>query len=195
MCCSSSLCRWCWLFGSTSVRGLDVESGPGPAQPVRALFPGPLGHPDGLDRSAHCDRAGLVRFRDLRTGGARRRRRRRGPPAWTPASRQVLPVQVIAQQWKFTYRYPTFGGFETDRWCCPTDTTMAFHVTSLDVIHDFWAYQLGVKADANPDYDNMAYTHTTNQLGPFHGACATSCAASGTGRCTTTGRVMSGPIS
>ena len=58
---------------------------------------------------------------------------------------------MIAQQWKFTYRYPTFGGFETNQLVLPDDTTIAFHVTSLDVIHSFWAYQLGVKADANPD--------------------------------------------
>ena len=42
----------------------------------------------------------------------------------------------------------------------PIDTTIAFHVTSLDVIHSFWAYQLGVKADANPSEDNVAYTTT-----------------------------------
>ena len=75
-----------------------------------------------------------------------------GPsPIWTPTSNTVLPVQVIAQQWKFTYRYPTFGGFESNTLILPNDTSVAFHVTSLDVIHDFWAYQLGVKADANPD--------------------------------------------
>ena len=33
--------------------------------------------------------------------------------------------------------------------CRPT-RLIEFHVTSLDVIHSFWAYQLGVKADANP---------------------------------------------
>ena len=31
-------------------------------------------------------------------------------------------------------------------------------MTSLDVIHSFWAYQLGVKADANPGVNNVAYT-------------------------------------
>ena len=56
----------------------------------------------------------------------------------------------------------------------PVDTTIAFHVTSLDVIHDFWAYQIGVKADANPDYDNVAYT-TTKQLGSFTVRCAELC--------------------
>jgi cytochrome c oxidase subunit 2 len=60
------------------------------------------------------------------------------------------------------------------------DTPVTFHVTSLDVIHSFWAYQLGVKADANPGVDNVAYTtpeHTgsvtvrCNELcGIWHGA-------------------------
>jgi cytochrome c oxidase subunit 2 len=84
-----------------------------------------------------------------------------GPqPIWTPTSKTILPVQVIAQQWKFTYRYPTYGGFESDKLVIPDNTTIAFHVTSLDVIHDFWAYQLGVKADANPGTDNVAFTTT-----------------------------------
>jgi cytochrome c oxidase subunit II len=99
-----------------------------------------------------------------------------GPnPAWTPTSNSILPIQVIAQQWKFTYRYPTFGGFETPDLEIPANTTIAFHVTSLDVIHDFWAYQLGVKADANPSLDNIAYTTTTSQLGQFTVRCDELC--------------------
>ena len=46
-------------------------------------------------------------------------------PIWTPTSKTILPVQVIGQQWKFTYRYPTFGGFETDQLVIPDDTTIA----------------------------------------------------------------------
>jgi len=95
-------------------------------------------------------------------------------PIWTPTSKTVLPVQVIGQQWKFTYRYPSFGGFETTELVLPDNTSIAFHVTSLDVIHSFWAYQLGVKADANPAYDNVAFT-TTNQLGSFTVRCAELC--------------------
>jgi cytochrome c oxidase subunit 2 len=98
-----------------------------------------------------------------------------GPAAiWTLKSPTPLTVQVIAQQWKFSYRYPTFGGFETDQLVLPDDTTVVFHVTSLDVIHDFWAYQLGVKADANPDYDNVAYTRT-QQTGSFSVRCNELC--------------------
>ena len=95
-------------------------------------------------------------------------------PIWTPTSKTILPIQVIGQQWKFTYRYPTFGGFETDQLVVPDDTTIQFNVTSLDVIHSFWAYQLGVKADANPDYNNVAYT-TPRQLGSFTVRCAELC--------------------
>ncbi len=98
-----------------------------------------------------------------------------GPaPIWALHSRNPLTVQVIGQQWKFTYRYPTFGGFETNRLVLPNDTTVVFHVTSLDVIHSFWAYQLGVKADANPGYDNIAYTRT-QQLGQFTVRCSELC--------------------
>ncbi len=98
-----------------------------------------------------------------------------GPsPVWTPHTKNVLPIQVIGQQWKFTYRYPTFGGFESQTLMVPVDTTIAFHVTSLDVIHSFWAYQLGVKADANPQTDNVAYT-TTQQLGGFTVRCNELC--------------------
>ena len=79
-------------------------------------------------------------------------------PIWTRGCRTPLQVQVIAQQWKFTYRYPQYGGFETTHLVLPVGQWVQFNVTSLDVIHSFWAYQLGVKADANPGVNNVAYT-------------------------------------
>jgi len=98
-----------------------------------------------------------------------------GPnPIWTPTSHTVLQVQAIGQQWKWTYRYPSFGGFETNQLVIPEGTTVAFNVTSLDVIHSFWAYQLGVKADANPGQNNVAFT-TPKQLGTFTVRCAELC--------------------
>jgi cytochrome c oxidase subunit II len=80
-----------------------------------------------------------------------------GPKPLSKPSTVALPVQVIGQQWEFTYRYPTYGGVETAQLEIPVDRQIVFHVTSLDVIHSFWAYQLGVKADANPGVDNVAY--------------------------------------
>lgn len=97
-----------------------------------------------------------------------------GPdPAWTPSG-PVFPVQVIGQQWEFTYRYPTYGGVETAQLVLPVNRQIEFHVTSLDVVHSFWAYELGVKADANPGVDNIAFVKT-KKLGTFQIRCAELC--------------------
>jgi cytochrome c oxidase subunit II len=98
-----------------------------------------------------------------------------GPqPIWKPNTSTILQVQVIAQQWAFTYRYPQYGGFETTDLVLPVNEAVQFNVTSLDVIHDFWAYQLGVKADANPGVNNVAYT-TPEHTGSFVVRCDELC--------------------
>jgi cytochrome c oxidase subunit 2 len=89
-------------------------------------------------------------------------------------SSKALDVQVIAQQWEFTYRYPTAGGVETPHLELPANTLIRLHVTSLDAIHSFWAYQLGVKADANPGVDNVVYLHTKGPRS-FDIRCAELC--------------------
>jgi cytochrome c oxidase subunit 2 len=91
-----------------------------------------------------------------------------------PKGTKTLPVQVIAQQWEFTYRYPSYGGVETRFVELPTNTVVEFEVTSLDVIHSFWAYQLGVKADATPGENNIAYVTTKGPLS-FNVRCAELC--------------------
>jgi cytochrome c oxidase subunit II len=93
---------------------------------------------------------GTAELADAGSGGGQ------GPsPTYSPSN--AFPIQVIGQQWEFTYRFPTFGGLETPHLELPLDRTVELHVTSLDVIHSFWAPQLGVKADANPGVDNVAY--------------------------------------
>jgi cytochrome c oxidase subunit 2 len=97
-----------------------------------------------------------------------------GPSPLTVPKGPKLPVQVIAQQWLFTYRYPTYGGVETTELVLPAGQEVEFHVTSLDVIHDFWAYKLGVKADANPGVDNIAFVKP-EKLESFTVRCAELC--------------------
>ena len=97
-----------------------------------------------------------------------------GPNPLTVPKGPKLPVQVIAQQWMFTYRYPTYGGVETPHLVLPVNQMVELHVTSLDVIHSFWAYQLGVKADANPGVDNVAFVKPT-KLETFDVRCAELC--------------------
>jgi cytochrome c oxidase subunit 2 len=91
-----------------------------------------------------------------------------------PAGGKLLVVQVVAQQWQFNYRFPGYGGFETNQIELPENTLVRFNVTSLDVIHSFWAYQLGVKADANPGVNNVAYVTTKGPLF-FNVRCAELC--------------------
>jgi cytochrome c oxidase subunit II len=96
------------------------------------------------------------------------------PSPLTKPGGSALPVQVIAQQWEFTYRYPTYGGVETAQLVLPVGRQIAFHVTSLDAIHSFWAYELGVKADANPGVDNVAFVKP-KKTGTFQVRCAELC--------------------
>ena len=54
------------------------------------------------------------------------------------------------------------------------DTPLYFNVTSLDVVHNFWVVELGIKIDANPG----AITNTgvtPNKLGTFNIRCAELC--------------------
>ena len=111
---------------------------------------------------------GTVRLFDEGSGGGQ------GADPVAKPSGSVLPVQVIAQQWAFTYRFPTFGGVETPHLELPVDRNVALHVTSLDVIHSFWAHDLGVKADANPGVDNVAYVKPT-EVRSFSIRCAELC--------------------
>jgi cytochrome c oxidase subunit 2 len=97
-----------------------------------------------------------------------------GPTPLTTPSGPKLPVQVIAQQWAFTYRYPTYGGVEVPHLVLPDNQMIELHVTSLDVIHSFWARQLGVKADANPQVDNIAFVKPT-RVQTFEVRCAELC--------------------
>ena len=99
-----------------------------------------------------------------------------GPnPIALPAHHQdAFQVQVIGQQWQFTYRYPSLDGVESNQLYLPANTIVELHVTSLDAIHSFWAVELGVKADANPGVDNVAYVETKGPT-TFHVRCAELC--------------------
>jgi cytochrome c oxidase subunit 2 len=99
-----------------------------------------------------------------------------GPnPIAFPANHQsAFQVQVIGQQWQFTYRYPSLGGMESNALVLPANSVIAMHVTSLDVVHSFWAVELGLKADANPGTDNVLYVETKSPR-TFHVRCAELC--------------------
>ncbi len=97
-----------------------------------------------------------------------------GPVPLVQPDEQALEVQVIGQQWAFTYRYPSYGGFETPHMVLPDGQYVEIHVTSLDVIHSFWAIELGAKADAVPGFDNVLYLEPL-EAGTFRIKCAELC--------------------
>ena len=109
----------------------------------------------------------------LNTGGAGGGE---GPsPLAKPAdAASALQVQVIGQQWMFSFRYPSYGGVETETLALPVGREVELHVTSLDVAHSFWAIELGVKADAIPGSDNVAFVKA-EKTGSFQVRCAELC--------------------
>jgi cytochrome c oxidase subunit 2 len=111
---------------------------------------------------------GTIELTDAGAGGGE------GPEPAFKLSGDVMPVQVIAQQWEFTYRYPTYGGVETAHLELPVGKKVELHVTSLDVIHSFWAPRLGIKADANPGVDNIAYVQPREEMS-FDIRCSEVC--------------------
>lgn len=80
-----------------------------------------------------------------------------------------LIVQVIGQQWTWTYRYPSFGGMETRELVVPVNALTQLHITSLDVVHSFWTYKYDIKEDAVPGVDNTAWFQPTQvaSLSPY----------------------------
>jgi cytochrome c oxidase subunit 2 len=129
---------------------------------------------------------GTVRLFDEGAGGGQ------GADPLSKPSGDKLQVQVIGQQWEFTYRYPSFGGVETPHLVLPVDRQVELHVTSLDVIHSFWAHDLGVKVDANPGVDNVAYVKPT-KIRSFDIRCAELCGLFH-GHMFDTGQVVSAPV-
>jgi len=117
-------------------------------------------------------------------------------PIWTPtgysadvAKSKLLVVQVIGQQWRWTFRYPQYGGLETAEMVIPAGQEVQYSVTSLDVIHSFWAVNLGVKADANPGVNNVAFA-TADKIGSVNIRCDELCGL-WHGSMVATGRVVS----
>ena len=83
-------------------------------------------------------------------------------------------VNVTGQQWVWTFEYPQYDKVTTDVLYLPKDRPVLFNVTSVDVIHNFWAVELGVTVDANPGAITQTGV-TPNKLGIFNVRCAELC--------------------
>lgn len=86
----------------------------------------------------------------------------------------VLVVNVTGQQWVWTFEYPQYDKYESDVLYLAKDRPVLFNVTSKDVVHNFWAVELGVKIDANPGAVTQTGV-TPNKEGIFNVRCAELC--------------------
>ena len=91
-----------------------------------------------------------------------------------PRADNALIVNVTGQQWVCTFEYPQYDKFASDILYLPKDRPVLFNVTSVDVIHNFWAVELGVKIDANPGAITQTGV-TPNKEGVFNVRCAELC--------------------
>jgi cytochrome c oxidase subunit 2 len=87
--------------------------------------------------------------------------------------RNALQVDVIGQQWLWTFRYPGTN-IETRTLVLPVDRPVEFNVTSEDVTHGFWPVSLGIQVDANPGVTTVIDANP-NKLGSFVVRCSQLC--------------------
>ncbi len=65
------------------------------------------------------------------------------------AAQSPLIVDVMGQQWAWTFSYPQYN-VKSAQLQLPLNRPVQFRVTSKDVLHGFAIQELGVRADANP---------------------------------------------
>jgi cytochrome c oxidase subunit 2 len=94
----------------------------------------------------------------------------------------ALPVDVTAQQYKWTFNYPQPHGkvVTSNDLVVPEGRQLELHLTALDVIHSFWVPEWRIKRDAVPagpggnDIDNSVEV-TPDRVGTYNVICTELC--------------------
>jgi cytochrome c oxidase subunit II len=91
-----------------------------------------------------------------------------------------MPVNVTAQQFKWTFEYPE-EGVTSNEFHVPVDRQLELNLTALDVLHSFWVQEWRLKrdlvpiAEGNPtDVDNEMVV-TPDEEGNFQVICTELC--------------------
>lgn len=86
-----------------------------------------------------------------------------------------MRIEAEAQQWGWTFRYPSSSGITTEGVLhLPANTPVDMVVTSRDVIHAFWVPRLAGKIDAIPGHTNVLRIRA-DQPGRYSGQCNEFC--------------------
>lgn len=93
------------------------------------------------------------------------------------APESALRVAVVGHQWWWEYQYPDLGIVTTTEMHVPVAKPVAVAITSADVIHSFWAPELGGKRDAIPGRTTRV-AFRADSVGDYSGQCAEFCGMS-----------------
>jgi len=85
-----------------------------------------------------------------------------------------LVVDVTAQQFAWSFKYPGFGNLASATLKLPLRKTVELRITSLDVIHSFWVPEFGQKQDAVPGSVNKLAI-TPDKMGNYPVICTELC--------------------
>ena len=90
------------------------------------------------------------------------------------AGADPLRVEVTAQQFFWSYRYPEFGNKESDILRLPVNRSVVLRMTTLDVIHSFWVPEFRQKQDLVPGIHPTLHI-TPTKVGTYPVICTELC--------------------
>jgi cytochrome c oxidase subunit 2 len=88
--------------------------------------------------------------------------------------KNVLHIDVTAQQFEWSFTYPDSGGVTTGVLMLPKGRSVLLTMTSKDVIHSFWVPQFGQKEDTVPGLHTTLHI-TPDRLGTYPVICTELC--------------------
>jgi cytochrome c oxidase subunit 2 len=86
----------------------------------------------------------------------------------------TLTIDVIAQQFAWSFEYPEQGKLKSNQLVLPKDRPVRFRIHTRDVLHDFWVPHFRLKSDAVPGLTTDIRV-TPRELGTYPVVCAELC--------------------
>src|SRR5437588_5111199 len=86
------------------------------------------------------------------------------------AGANPLRVNVVAQQFKWSFFYPAAGNKESDELVLPLNRSVVLTMTSKDVVHSFWVPEFSQKQDLVPGIHPTLHI-TPDRISPYPVIC------------------------
>ncbi len=90
------------------------------------------------------------------------------------AGANPLKVNVVAQQFKWSFYYPQSGNKESDELVLPVNRSVVLTMTSKDVVHSFWVPEFSQKQDLVPGIHPTLHI-TPDRIGTYPVICTELC--------------------